>query len=109
NYNTYTGIGNFQPRLGISWRPDWDQKSVFRAAYDISSYMEGNGVNNMAVVNPPNVIMTDVKNLNSTDLPATTFDQGYSTFSSACTAAQLEAFAANCISGVQVHATNKNL
>ncbi len=34
----------------------WDQNTVFRAAYDISAYMEGNGVNNMAVMNPPNVI-----------------------------------------------------
>jgi hypothetical protein len=109
NYNTYTGPATFQPRFGISWKPGWDQKSVFRGAYDISSYMEGNGVNNMAVVNPPNVIMTDVKNLGSTDVPATTLDQGYSTFSSACTAAELIAFSPSCISGVQVHATNPNL
>ena len=71
--------------------------------------MEGNGVNNMAVINPPNVIMTDIKNLSSTNVPQTTLDQGYSTFSTACTAAQLEAFAPNCISGVQTHATNHNL
>ena len=109
NYNTYTGPATFQPRIGIAWKPSWDQLSVFRAAYDISSYMEGNGVNNMAVINPPNVIMTDIKNLSSTNVPQTTLDQGYSTFSTACTAAQLEAFAPNCISGVQTHATNHNL
>ena len=60
NYNTYAGITNFQPRLGIAWKPVAD--TVVRAAYDISGYMEGNGVNNMAVVNPPNVIMTDITN-----------------------------------------------
>lgn len=109
NYNTYAGITNFQPRVGIAWKPGWDQKSVFRAAYDISSYMEGNGVSNMAIINPPNVILTDVKNLSSTNVPQTTLDQGYSTFSTACTAAQLQAFAPNCISGVQIHATNHNL
>jgi hypothetical protein len=109
NYNTYMGIGNFQPRFGIAWKPSWDQNSVFRAAYDISSYMEGNGVNNMAVINPPNVIMTDIRNLAATNVPQTTLDQGYSTFSTACTAAQLVAFASNCISGVQAHATNHNL
>ena len=109
NYNTYTGPATFQPRIGIAWKPSWDQQSVFRGAYDISSYMEGNGVNNMAVINPPNVIMTDIKNLNSTNVPQTTLDQGYSTFSTACTAAQLQAFAPNCISGVQTHATNHNL
>ncbi len=43
------------------------------------------------------------------NLPASTLDQGYSTFSSACTAAQLMAFAPNCISGVQAHATDPNL
>lgn len=109
NYNTYHGITNFQPRIGIAWKPSWDQQSVFRGAYDISSYMEGNGVNNMAVINPPNVIMTDIRNLSSTNVPQTTLDQGYSTFSNACTAAELEAFAPNCISGVQTHATNHNL
>ena len=30
NYNTYTGIDNFQPRIGIAWKPSWDQSSVFR-------------------------------------------------------------------------------
>jgi hypothetical protein len=42
-------------------------------------------------------------------VPQTTLDQGYSTFSSACTAAELEAFAPNCVSGVQTHATNHDL
>jgi hypothetical protein len=109
NYNTYTGITNFQPRIGIAWQPV--NNTVVRAAYDISGYMEGNGVNNMAVVNPPNVILTDLKNNSGTalNLPQTTLDQGYSTFSTACTAAQLIAFAPNCISGVQAHATNPNL
>jgi hypothetical protein len=60
-------------------------------------------------VNPPNVIMTDIKNLSSTNMPATALDQGYSTFSSACTPAQLMSLAPNCISGVQVHATNPSL
>ncbi|HEX7158160.1 MAG TPA: TonB-dependent receptor [Edaphobacter sp.] len=109
NYNTYKGPATFQPRVGLAWKPSWDQSSVFRVAYDISSYMEGNGVNNMAVINPPNVIMTDIKNGISTNVPQTTLDQGYSTFSSACTAAQLQAFAPNCIAGVQAHATNPNL
>jgi hypothetical protein len=111
NYNTYNGPTNFQPRLGIAWKPSWAPNTVVRAAYDISTYMEGNGIANMAVVNPPNVIMTDIVNNSGAalNLPATTLDQGYSTFSAACTAAQLTAFASNCISGVQAHATNPNL
>jgi hypothetical protein len=112
NYNTYTGIDNLQPRIGFSWQPSSDSKSVFRGAYDISTYMEGNGVNNMAVINPPNVIMHDELNNASSagfDYPLTTLDQGYSTFSAACTAAQLQAYAANCIGGVTTHATDPNL
>ncbi len=112
NYNTYKGIDNVQPRIGLSWQPAFDPQLVVRAAYDISTYMEGNGVNNMAVVNPPNVIMHDELN-NSTssgwNYPVTTLDQGYSTFAAACTATQLQAYAANCISGVTTHATNINL
>jgi hypothetical protein len=109
NYNTYTGPATFQPRIGISWKPSWDHASVFRGAYDISSYMEGNGLANMAVVNPPNVVNTNITNVTSTPLPETTLDQGYSTFSSACTAAELQAFAPNCVSGKTTHATNPNL
>jgi Carboxypeptidase regulatory-like domain/TonB dependent receptor/TonB-dependent Receptor Plug Domain len=111
NYNTYTGITNFQPRLGIAWQPGWAPNTVVRAAYDLSTYMEGNGVNNMAVINPPNVIMTNILNNSGAalNLPATTLDQGYSTFSTACTAAQFLALAPNCISGVQAHATDPNL
>src|SRR5581483_3724409 len=112
NYNTYTGIDNIQPRIGFSWQPSWDSKSVLRGAYDISTYMEGNGVNNMAVVNPPNVIMHDELNNAASagyNYTVSTLDQGYSTFSAACTASQLQAYAANCISGVTTHATDPNL
>lgn len=112
NYNTYTGIDNVQPRIGFAWQPSAWPHSVIRGAYDISTYMEGNGVNNMAVVNPPNVIMHDELNNSASagyNYPVTTLDQGYSTFSAACTPAQLEAYASNCISGVTTHATNINL
>jgi carboxypeptidase family protein len=112
NYNTYTGVDNIQPRIGFSWQPPWNSKTVLRGAYDISTYMEGNGVNNMAVINPPNVIMHDELNNAASagfNYPVTTLDQGYSTFSAACTASQLTAYASNCIGGVTTHATDPNL
>jgi len=109
NYNTYTGIDNFQPRIGFAWQPI--PKIVVRGAYDISTYMEGNGVSNMAVVNPPNVELHNELNNSGAALlyPLTTLDQGYTPFSAACTPAQLMAFASNCFSSGQVHATNPNL
>jgi len=110
NYNTYTGIDNFQPRLGIAWQPEWLPNTVFRAAYGVSTYMEGNGVNNMAVVNPPNVVSRDENNVGLAQ-PLTTLDQGYASFPpSACDAAALQAFSPNCLAGgVTLHATNRGL
>jgi hypothetical protein len=111
NYDTYTGRDNFQPRVGFAWQPAWAPNTVFRGAYDISSYMEGNGVNNMAVVNPPNVELHDEVNNSGAGLeyPVTTLDQGYTPFSAACTPTQLAAFAPACFASGQAHATNPDL
>jgi hypothetical protein len=111
NYNTYKGWDDFQPRIGFAYSPDWAPGTVIRGAYDISSYMEGNGVNNMAVVNPPYVeLHNEVNNTAATMMyPTTTLDQGYTAFSAACTPAQLLAFAANCFASGQAHATNPAL
>ncbi|HEX4006818.1 MAG TPA: TonB-dependent receptor [Acidobacteriaceae bacterium] len=111
NYDTYTGRDNFQPRVGFAWQPDWARNTVLRGAYDISSYMEGNGVNNMAVVNPPNVeLHNEVNNSGAAlEYPVTTLDQGYTPFSAACTPSQLMAFAPACFASGQAHATNPHL
>jgi hypothetical protein len=111
NYNTYTGRDNFQPRVGFAWQPSWAPNTVLRGAYDISTYMEGNGVNNMAVVNPPNVELHDELNNSGAALlyPLTTLDEGYTPFSAACTPTQLAAFAPACFASGQAHATNPNL
>lgn len=111
NYNTYTGRDNFQPRIGFAWEPAFAPETVVRGAYDISTYMEGNGVNNMAVINPPNVeLHNEVNNSGATlQYPTTTLDQGYTQFSAACTSTQLMAFAPQCFASGQAHATNPNL
>ena len=109
NYNTYTGIDNFQPRIGLAWQPAFLPNTVFRAAYGISTYMEGNGVNNLAVVNPPYVVNREANNT-GLSLPPFTLDQGYTAFPSApCTAAGLLAFSSECLSSTTVHATNPNI
>jgi hypothetical protein len=110
NYHTYNGIDNFQPRLGIAWQPGWSPNTVIRAAYGVSTYMEGNGVNNMAVMNPPNVVSRDENNTGLVQ-PLTTLDQGYASFpASTCNAAALQALSPNCLAvGVTLHLTDPAL
>ena len=113
-YNTYTGIGNFQPRLGFAWQPHWDsiwtRNTVIRAAYGISSFMEANGVNNLPYQNPPFVEGHEVINPASQALPSSTLSQGFSGFpAAACNVAALQAFSPACLSGSTLHLTNPNL
>jgi hypothetical protein len=108
NYNTYTGIDTFQPRVGFAWQVA--RQTVIRGAYDMSSYMEATGLNNMAVANPPYQVARDENN-NGLAEPATTLDEGYSSFpAAACTASALQAYSSACLGGgVTVHLTNPNL
>ena len=113
-YNTYTGIGNFQPRLGLAWQPHWDsiwtRNTVIRAAYGISSFMEANGVNNLPYQNPPFVGAHELINPSSQALPTSTLSQGFSGFpASACTVAALQTLSPACLSGATLHLTNPNL
>ena len=110
-YSTYTGIDNFQPRLGVAWQPQWGwaRNSVVHAAYGISSFMEANGVNNLPYQNPPFIQAHEVSYFGQA-LPNTTLDQGFSSFpASACTAAALQALSPACLKGATLHLTNPNL
>ena len=79
-YNTYTGIGNFQPRLGLAWQPHgdsvWTRNTVIRAAYGISSFMEANGVNNLPYQNPPFVEAHELINPATQALPTSDLEPG---------------------------------
>jgi|HubBroStandDraft_6_1064221.scaffolds.fasta_scaffold09974_5 hypothetical protein len=109
NYNTYNGRANFQPRIGLAWQPGFMPNTVIRAAYGISTYMEGNGVNNLAVVNPPYVVNREANNTGLAT-PPFTLDQGYTAFpSSPCTVVALLAFSPDCLSSTTIHLTNPNL
>ena len=50
-YNNYSGIGNYQPRVGIAYSPF--EKTVIRAGYSLSSFMEGTGQGLRLPQNPP--------------------------------------------------------
>ena len=110
-YNTYKGIDNFQPRLGLAWQPGWSwaRNTVVRAAYGISTFMEANGVNNLPYQNPPFIQGHEV-NFSGQALPNSTLDQGFSNFpASACTLAALQALSPVCIQGATLHLTNPDL
>jgi len=112
-YNTYTGIGNFQPRIGLAWQPQWGgvwtKNTVIRAAYGISSFMEANGVNNLPYQNPP-FVEAHENNFVNLALPGTALNQGFNNFPAvACTAAALQALSPVCLSGGTLHLTNPDL
>lgn len=112
-YNTYTGIDNVQPRIGLAWQPQWGgaltRNMVVRAAYGISSFMEANGINNLPYQNPPFVQAHEVS-YSGLALPNSTLDQGFGGFpASACTVAALQALSPACLAGATLHLTNPNL
>jgi hypothetical protein len=113
NYDTYTGIGDYEPRFGFAYQPNWAPGTVIRGAYDISSFMEGEGIGNMNVINPPNTSQVYQNNVGSA--PAVyapyTLSDGYSPYQSPCTAAELVAAttsgtASPCITSQVTHATD---
>jgi carboxypeptidase family protein/TonB-dependent receptor-like protein len=112
-YNTYKGIDNFQPRIGLAWQPKWGgaltKDTVIRAAYGISTFMEANGVNNLPYQNPPFIQAHEV-NFANLAAPGSTLDQGFTNFpASACTVAALQALSPACLAGATLHLTNPNL
>jgi hypothetical protein len=82
-YNSYNfGLGNFQPRFGFAFTPHaLGNKTVFRGAYTISSYLEGTGTNLRLPLNPPfaGVLTSIYDNLT---YPSSTLDQGFTLLAS---------------------------
>jgi Carboxypeptidase regulatory-like domain/TonB dependent receptor len=76
-YHSYNGILDFQPRVGFAWTPKaMGGKTVVRAAYTLSSYLEGTGTNLRLPMNPPFRIPEFQTNYYTTPLPATRTEDG---------------------------------
>jgi Carboxypeptidase regulatory-like domain/TonB dependent receptor len=106
-YNTYNGIGNWQPRIGIAYSPD--NKTVIRAASTVSSYLEGTGTNLRLTINPP--YSSEHNALYSTlNYPTTTLDQGYTPIvgTGTCTAALALASSPVCFNKVNLRVWDPN-
>ena len=107
-YHQYNGITNFQPRIGIAWQPDFVKNTVFRVAFGVSNFLESNGVNNLLTQNPPFETAHNVTFAPTTDLPASTLDQGFTGFATGCTLALAQTFDPVCFKGVNIHAFDLN-
>jgi hypothetical protein len=76
-YNAHNAGLDFQPRIGLAWSPSFlDRKTVLRAAYGISSYLEGTGNNLRLPMNPPFTTPEFETDYYTGNLPATTTGQG---------------------------------
>jgi hypothetical protein len=76
-YNAHNAGLDFQPRIGLAWSPSFlDRKTVLRAAYGISSYLEGTGNNLRLPMNPPFTTPEFETDYRTGNLPATTTGQG---------------------------------
>ena len=108
-YNTYNGIGNYQPRIGLAWTPGGG-KTVIRAAYTMSTYLEGTGTNLRLTLNAPYGLEHELQ-YNALSYPGSTLDQGFTPFAgtSTCTQALLLASSPVCFKGATLRLWDPNV
>jgi hypothetical protein len=76
-YNGTYGGKDFQPRIGLAWTPaTLNGKTVVRAAFSISSYLEGTGTNLRLPINPPFSPAETLTQYKNQALPTTTTKDG---------------------------------
>jgi Carboxypeptidase regulatory-like domain/TonB dependent receptor len=107
-YNSYNGYGNYQPRIGVAYQVA--PKTVVRASYGLSSFMEGTGLGLRLPGNPPKPIAASA-NYSALAYPTTTLDQGFTPISvpAGCTIAGLEAADPLCYKGSIIYSWDKKV
>jgi outer membrane receptor protein involved in Fe transport len=87
-YNGFYGGRDFQPRIGLAWTPRvLGDRTVIRAAFGISSYLEGTGTNLRLTLNPPFTPAEINAIYNNTSLPLTNTTDGIAGSASAASCA----------------------
>jgi len=107
-YNAYNGIDNYQPRIGMAYTPR--EKTTFRLAYGLSSFMEGTGQGLRLPENPPSSALA-LANYSALPYPTTSLDQGFAplTPTTACTLAGLEQYTTACYTRAVLRAYDPNV
>jgi len=97
-YDRYNGLSNFQPRIGFSYL--LFPKTVLRAGYAMSEFMEGTGLGLRLPQNPPFSILTQA-DYRGLDYPTTSLDQGFTPINTTnpCTIQGLQDADPACYSG----------
>jgi hypothetical protein len=87
-YDGTWGGKDFQPRIGFAWTPAaLGDKTVFRGAFTVSSYLEGTGTNLRLTLNPPFTPAEINTIYNGTPLPLTDTTDGIAGSASAASCA----------------------
>jgi hypothetical protein len=87
-YNGFYGGRDFQPRIGLAWTPRvLGDRTVIRAAFGISSYLEGTGTNLRLTLNPPFTPAEINAIYNNASLPLTNTTDGIAGSASAASCA----------------------
>ena len=96
-YKGFYGGRDFQPRIGLAWTPAaLGGHTVIRAAFGISSYLEGTGTNLRLTLNPPFTPAETNAIYNNIPLPLTDTTDG---IAGSATAASCDAPAYACYAG----------